>query len=324
MHDLSIDTSPLITEPSRSALVQTEPGTSDGHWQVVLDVDAPSLAAIEEALDDAGALAITLDSPDGDPILEPDPGEHPVWEAVRVTALFSGGVAPEWVRRACAETLGSEPASWAVEFLPEQPWERAWLDDFHPMRFGRRLWVLPGEQGLPDGADTEGSVLMRLDPGLAFGTGTHETTALCLEWLDGLALEGEDVIDYGCGSGILAVAAALLGARRVIAIDHDPQALEATRENARRNGVAERIEVAGIEARPGPVPCVVANILAGTLRELAPELERVCAPGGRIALSGILKGQERGVMDAFSGAVQWDWPAQRGDWVRLDGQCGGG
>lgn len=277
--------------------------------------------ALEDALLDAGAVAITLDSPDGDPVLEPAPGEHPLWDDLRVTVLFPSDVDAERVRSACRAILDEEPQEWQVEALGDQAWERAWLDDFQPAPFGRRLWVVPGhrEDVIPElPAD---AVVLRLDPGLAFGTGTHETTALCMEWLDHQDLSGVDVIDYGCGSGILAVAAALLGARRVVAIDHDPQALDATRENAERNGVAHQIEVYGADYQPEPADCVVANILAGTLQQIAPELTRICrTDGGRIALSGILDGQEWGVMDAFTGAVEWNEPVLQGDWVRLDGR----
>jgi ribosomal protein L11 methyltransferase len=244
-----------------------------------------------------GETGVELDAAD-QPVLEPAPGETPLWPHVRVTGLFddAGGAAAlqNHLRTALGPGLSNAVR---IEPLADQVWERTWLDHFHPMRFGRRLWVVPGGQTRDLNA---GDVAVELDPGLAFGTGTHPTTALCLEWLDGLDLAGRRVIDVGCGSGILAIAALKLGATHAVAIDHDPQALLATRENAARNGVAERLAVLGTDA-PGPAPAdvVVANILAGTLIALAPRIAAMVARGGRLALSGILADQAEGVLAAY-------------------------
>ncbi|MBK1727539.1 50S ribosomal protein L11 methyltransferase [Halorhodospira neutriphila] len=286
--------------------------------QVELEAAAADLEAVEAALEAAGAMAQTYQAEDGSVLLEPGVGEHPLWSRVRVTALFPGEADAEQLIRHLAEQLGERAGAWRSERLEEQAWERAWLEHFRPMAFGERLWVLPheAEASLPEGA-----VAIRLDPGLAFGTGTHETTALCLEWLDGEPLAGARGIDYGAGSGVLAVAAALLGARECLAIDNDPQAVTASRENAANNGVADRVPACLPEQRPQAycADFLVANILAGTLAEQAAELLAGLAPKGRLALSGILEGQQQRVMDAFGPQIAWDAPRRRGEWLLLSG-----
>jgi ribosomal protein L11 methyltransferase len=198
--------------------------------------------------------------------------------------------------------------------LADQAWERVWLEDFRPMRFGRRLWVCPG--GLPAG-DAD-AIRIELDPGLAFGTGTHPTTALCLEWLDGQDLAGCSVVDYGCGSGILAVAAAKLGAAHVVAMDIDPQALIATRENALRNRVAGTLTVTGEPAlAPRSADVLLANILAGPLVELAPRFAEALVPGGRLALSGLLPEQADAVTAAYRPWFHIETTTTRDGWVLL-------
>jgi ribosomal protein L11 methyltransferase len=184
------------------------------------------------------------------------------------------------------------------------------------MRFGRRLWVCPHDAPAPQDAD---AVVVRLDPGLAFGTGSHPTTALCLQILDSLPVAGRSVIDYGCGSGILGIAALKLGAAHVTAVDLDPQALLATRDNAIRNGVSTSVDVRGVDV-PGvespltPAYCVLANILAGPLIELAPKLTAACEPGGYLLLSGLLKTQAYAVKAAYSPAFDMVQVVQRDDW----------
>jgi ribosomal protein L11 methyltransferase len=201
--------------------------------------------------------------------------------------------------------------------LEDREWERAWLDNFKPMRFGKRLWVCP--HGLE--VEAEDAVVVRLDPGLAFGTGTHPTTALCLEWLDGAELAGKTVIDYGCGSGILAVAALKLGARQVIGIDHDPQALLATRDNAAANGVADRLLVQGSDAAdPAPADIVLANILANVLIDLSGRIEPLVADGGELVLSGILEDQWPAVAKAYSAGLDFGQAIIKDGWVRLHGR----
>jgi ribosomal protein L11 methyltransferase len=264
--------------------------------QAHVHTDSAHAAQAEAALAAAGAVSVTLLDAADEPVLEPAPGETPLWAQIRVTGLFDGTADADALRATLDAALDGGGAL-RIEPLQDQVWERAWLEHFRPMRFGRRLWVIPGGQTAELAA---GDVAVELDPGLAFGTGTHATTALCLDWLDSLDLAGRRVIDVGCGSGILAIAALKLGAAGAVAIDHDPQALLATRENAARNGVADRLAVLGSDAPPpAPADVVVANILAGTLIELAPQIEAMVRPGGLLALSGILAEQVDDVAAAY-------------------------
>ena len=253
---------------------------------------------LEDALLLAGALAVTLEDAGDQPVLEPAPGETPLWAHTRVTGLFDAQTDIEVIKSQLKRFLHA-PVLPECRLTPleERDWVRVWMDNFHPMRFGERLWICPSCQTPPDPA----AVNIRLDPGLAFGTGTHPTTALCLEWLDSANLADKIVLDYGCGSGILAIAAAKLGAKQVWAVDIDPQALLASDSNASENEVEDRIELASPAELPAAltVDIVLANILAGVLVRLAPELSRRVQPGGRLVLSGILQ--------------------QRDDWMLLEG-----
>lgn len=284
--------------------------------QVKLSTDAAHAAAVEEALSAAGAVAVTFEDAGDAPILEPAAGDMPLWSATRVVALFGAETSREAITAALA-AVGDEAApAPSFESLPDREWSRAWLDDWRPLRFGRRLWVAPLETPV----DEPGAVVVRLDPGLAFGTGTHATTALCLEWLDGLDLAGSRVLDFGCGSGILAVAALRLGARTAHAVDLDPQALEASRANAMRNGVDGRLDTGDVEhLGTGPYHVVVANILAGPLMQAAATLAAHQAPGGRLALAGILAEQADDVIAAYEPWYALAAGAEREGWVRLDG-----
>nr|WP_242463882.1 50S ribosomal protein L11 methyltransferase [Halorhodospira halophila] len=285
--------------------------------QVTLEVAAGDLDAVDGALELAGALSQTYQADDGTVLLEPGVGEHPLWEQVRVDALFPPETDPDALHTLLAGQLGERLRGWQAETLEDRAWEREWLDHFRPMAFGERLWIVPtgAEPELPAGA-----VPIHLDPGLAFGTGTHETTALCLEWLDGEPIAGRNGLDYGAGSGILAVAAVRLGAACCMAVDNDPQAVVASRENAERNGVAEDVPSYAVDQRPAYcADFLVANILASTLVDLADELRDGVRVGGRLALSGILRGQEQQVMDAFQGGIAWDAPRCCGDWVLVSG-----
>lgn len=284
--------------------------------QIAFDLPAARAGLAEAVLEAAGALSITYLEPDsGEPVLEPPPGEVPLWSRLRVQALFPAATAAEPLQLQLAEALGGPPAGWRVEALADRAWERAWMDDYRPMSFGGGLWVVPTDMTPPEPA----AVNLRLDPGLAFGTGTHPTTALCLEGLAADPPRGERVIDYGCGSGVLAIAALLLGAERAIAVDNDPQALRATRENAERNGVADRLEVAAAGGALAPADRLLANILAGVLIELAPQLTAAVRPGGRLALSGVLAEQADRVRAAYAGHCRMAAPVARDGWVRLDG-----
>lgn len=291
-------------------------------WQqLVIDLDGQDPNTVEAALIEQGALSVTLSDAGDDPVLEPAPGETPLWASTRLTALFDAERDLRAVAAAVREHLELDaPLGCRVEVLDDRDWEREWLKDFGPMRFGRSLWVCPRGSALPE----PDAVVVELDPGLAFGTGTHPTTALCLEWLDSLDLSGLAVIDYGSGSGILAIAALKLGAASVTACDIDPQAVLATRDNARQNGVAERLEVT-LNPRDlkAPADVVVANILAGPLVELATEILDLTITGGKLALSGILSTQVAEVEAAYANGVRFDSPAfleQDGQtWARLTG-----
>ena len=277
--------------------------------------------AVEEALLEAGACSITLVDRGDEPVLEPKPGEIRLWSDTLVRALFQDSGAQDAgagarsaihsVERLSA-SLGTHITETArVRGVEERDWERVWLADWKSMRFGRRLWVCPTAADAPDDPN---AVVVRLDPGLAFGTGTHPTTALCLQILESLPLTGRRVVDYGCGSGILGIAALKMGAAHVVAVDLDPQALIATRENAIRNGVSSAIEVAGVPVQLVPAGCVVANILAGPLIELAPTLTAACETGGDLLLSGLLKTQAYAVKAAYASGFDMVQVVGRDDW----------
>ncbi len=284
--------------------------------QVKVESDPERAAAVEEALTSAGALSVTFEDSGDVPILEPDPSDMPLWGATRVVALFDEGVERDTVAEALARLDDAQAQAPVFEQLPDREWSRVWMDDWEPLRFGRHLWVAPLEASVNDPTGT----VVRLDPGLAFGTGTHATTALCLQWLESAPLAGRRVLDFGCGSGILAIAALLLGADHAQGIDIDPQALEASRSNAETNGVSERLSVReGDEPAGGPFDVVVANILAGPLIQAAPALARRQAGGGSIALAGVLREQADDVIDAFRPHYMLAETADEDGWVLLSG-----
>lgn len=287
------------------------------HRQIRCTLPAAACARAETVLVDQGAYSVTLQDSGGEPILEPDPGSNPLWDQVVMLALFDGDVDVPGIRTALEQALGPDVlAGWHEETIPDQDWERAWMDAFEPMRFGQRLWVCPSTHQPPDPR----AVNVRLDPGLAFGTGTHPTTALCLEWLDQQNLADRRVLDYGCGSGILAVAALLLGAGEVHGVDNDRQALAASRDNAQRNGVESRLHLRDNEEADPPVADVlVANILSGILIELVPRLMMLVRPGGQVALSGIMEQQAGTVEEAYRDFVDFRRPRFRDGWTLLTG-----
>ena len=289
--------------------------------------------SVEEALEELHSLAITLrdadaETPDEQAIFEPGVGELPLWPTITLNALFD----EHTDRRGLIEALGEllpwlEPEQLSFSEVADQDWERAWMDQFKPMPFGRRLWIYPWNIEPPAGEDT---IVVRLDPGLAFGSGTHPTTALCLEWLDGLDLVGKTVTDFGCGSGILAIAALKLGASTAVGVDNDPQALLASADNAERNGVVDRLTVylpadfdnwvAHTPPGTSQADVFIANILAGPLGELAPTFAAAAKPGAPFAISGILAGQQDELLqryDEWFDALQFD---TREEWVRISGR----
>lgn len=283
---------------------------------------AATAAALAEQLDACGALAVSLDDAEDRPIYEPPPGATPLWPSTRVSGLFAGDRDADQllveIGRRLAPRVLPEPR---VERLADREWTRLHRDAFASTCFGGRLWIVPSWASPPP--LTPGQVSMRMDPGLAFGTGSHATTAMCLDWLAGESLADLDVLDYGCGSGVLAIAAAKLGARRVWAVDIDPQALTATRGNAAENRVDTRVRVceAG-DLPPLTVHLLISNILANTLCALAQTLCATLRPGGRIALAGLLRGQSPEVIARFAPWCALRPVAERDDWVLLAGTRG--
>jgi len=280
----------------------------------------------EAALEKLGALAITLldsqaDTPEERAILEPGVNETPLWDALELIALFDTQADHGVLLAGLLDALpGLSPGQITFREVADRDWERAWMDRFQPMRFGRRLWIYPWNIEPP--ADDMEAVIVRLDPGLAFGTGTHPTTALCLEWLDSLDLHGKTVLDYGCGSGVLAIAALRLGAMLAIGVDNDPQALTASRDNAQRNHIADRLSL----HKPGELPrtrcdVLIANILAAPLHDLAPTFATLLKPGAPFALSGILAGQQDELRERYAANGFTDLRVvQREDWIRIAGR----
>lgn len=284
--------------------------------QLAATVEESHAESVSDWFMGQGALSVGFDDAGDQPLFEPPPGETPLWQRTKVTALFERDVDGEAIALAARRQFGERILDWDSVIIEDQVWERAWMEHFKPMQFGRRLWICPTGYEPPDPA----AVNVILDPGLAFGTGTHPTTALCLEWLEGLDLAGKTVLDYGCGSGILAVAALKLGAVSAHGIDIDPQALTASRDNAEKNGVESRLTL----GFPGDadVPAadvVVANILAGPLVELAGDILARQKPGRQLALSGILAEQAETVKAAYAAAVEFSPVRQREDWAILSG-----
>ena len=279
------------------------------HWMNVSASSSKSrLDVLEAWFWDHGAVSVTVEDGLDKPIFEPGPREHPLWDEVMVTGLFDSDIS---VENLTMELARDNHKLEDVARLDDRAWEREWLSRWKPMQFGRRLWVCPTGFSLESG----GKVIVELDPGLAFGTGTHETTRLCLEYLDAIEVGGLHVIDYGCGSGILAIAAALLGAKKVTGIDNDPQALAATAENAKRNSVDIDTHFPGVALVPSEI--VVANILAQPLMELAPILIKAMKADGLLILSGIMSGQADLVVEAYVDQVDLVNRTELNGWVRL-------
>ncbi|MGL4478954.1 MAG: 50S ribosomal protein L11 methyltransferase, partial [Aeromonas veronii] len=264
-----------------------------------------------------GAQAVTFMDAKDVPVYEPMPGETPLWGETEVMGLFDAETDPAPTIAFFQQIFG-ENVGYKVEQLEDKDWVREWMDHFHPMQFGERLWICPSWRDVPN----PDAVNVMLDPGLAFGTGTHPTTALCLQWLDGLDLSGKTVVDFGCGSGILGIAALKLGAARVIGIDIDPQAIQASRDNAARNGVADQIELYLPADQPQDVEAdvVVANILAGPLRELAPLIAGHGKAGSLMALSGVLESQAPELETIYGQWFEMDPTAVKEEWCRLSGR----
>ncbi|EIA3113354.1 50S ribosomal protein L11 methyltransferase [Vibrio cholerae] len=288
--------------------------------QIKLNATNDNAEAIGDMLmEETGAVSVTFLDAKDTPVFEPLPGETRLWGDTDVVALYEADMDTSLIlQQIKASNMLAEGFAHKVEQVEDKDWEREWMDNFHPMQFGRRLWICPSWREVPDPQ----AVNVMLDPGLAFGTGTHPTTALCLEWLDNLDLSGKTVIDFGCGSGILAIAAIKLGAAKVIGIDIDPQALLASKDNAARNGVEDQIEVYLPKDQPEGLVAdvVVANILAGPLRELSPIIKGLLKPGGQLAMSGILDTQAESVAEFYRDDLELDPIAEKSEWCRISGR----
>ncbi|MGU5713823.1 50S ribosomal protein L11 methyltransferase [Aeromonas taiwanensis] len=285
--------------------------------QIRINATAKTADKVSNMLLGRGAQAVTFMDAKDVPVYEPMPGETPLWGETEVMGLFDAETDPAPTIAFFQQIFG-EDVGYKVEQLEDKDWVREWMDHFHPMQFGERLWICPSWRDVPDPE----AVNVMLDPGLAFGTGTHPTTALCLQWLDGLDLAGKTVVDFGCGSGILGIAALKLGAARVIGIDIDPQAIQASRDNAERNGVADQIELYLPADQPQDVEAdvVVANILAGPLRELAPLIAGHGKAGSLMALSGVLESQAPELETIYGQWFEMDPTAVKEEWCRLSGR----
>ena len=285
--------------------------------QVRLAITPEQAATYEEALLDVGAVSVTFMDAEDQPIFEPDLGTTPLWSHTHLLALFEADTDPAALLAHLALLTGGPLPAHQVEQIADQDWDRSWMDNFQPLRFGQRLWIVPSWHQPPEPQ----AVNLHLDPGLAFGTGTHPTTALCLEWLDGQSLHDCNVLDFGCGSGILAIAALLLGATQACGTDIDPQALEASRDNATRNGIdAARFPLYLPSEMPADTfDLVLANILAGPLVQLAPTISQHVRQGGYLVLSGILAEQAEEVRAAYQADFILDPTAEKDGWVRISG-----
>ncbi|CDH32488.1 50S ribosomal protein L11 methyltransferase [Xenorhabdus bovienii] len=286
--------------------------------QLRLNTTGQQAEALGDELMESGAVSVTFQDSHDTPIFEPLPGETRLWGDTDVIGLYDA----EMDMKAVVGQLEQIPQLGKgflhkIEQLEDKDWEREWMDNFHPMCFGNRLWICPSWREVPE----PDAVNVMLDPGLAFGTGTHPTTSLCLQWLDGLDLTGKTVIDFGCGSGILAIAALKLGAKQAIGIDIDPQAIQASRDNAERNGVSAQLTLYLSKDQPADLKCdiVIANILAGPLRELAPIIGSLPKSGGLLGLSGVLASQAEGVAQAYNNEFIIDPIAEQEEWCRITG-----
>jgi ribosomal protein L11 methyltransferase len=288
-------------------------------WQQLkVQIHTTDLELLEQQLLDQGALSISYLDAEDQPVFQTEPGSTPLWDSTVLICLFDESTSLEQT----IQWLNNHPSTVSNtrverEILADKEWERSWMDNFSAMQFGNRLWICPSWQTPPD----PNAVNIMLDPGLAFGTGTHATTSLCLSWLDQTEVTGKRVIDYGCGSGVLAIAAALLDAAEVHAVDNDPQALEATTDNTQRNGLSADDILCYL---PDQLPAMqadilLANILAEPLRQLAPLFSQLVKPGGTVVLSGLLADQAESLLSLYRNWFDMELPVVESEWVRLTG-----
>ena len=288
-------------------------------YQISVITNEDTAPKVADYFSDLGAVSVTYMDAEDEPVYEPAIGETKIWANTQVIALYELTADPAKIRCQTLKHFQQDCLNyWEFEIIQDQAWERAWMEHYHPMKFADKLWVCPTGQEQRE----DNTVCLTLDPGLAFGTGTHPTTALCLEWLASHDLADKTVIDYGCGSGILAIAAVLLGAKIAYAVDIDPQAITATQYNAEKNSVQEIIitclpeqfNLINVKA-----DVVLANILAKPLIEMARQITSLVVSGGHLVLSGILAEQALSVIEAYQPNVSLDNLAQQEDWVRLAG-----
>lgn len=285
--------------------------------QLKINSQAEHAEQIGEMLSANGAQAVTFIDAKDTPMYEPKPVEVMLWPDTQIVGLYNAEHDMQRVVKQLEKSkiLGKN-FNHKLDQLEDKDWEREWMDNFHPIQFGPKLWICPSWRDIPD----PNAVNVMLDPGLAFGTGTHPTTALCLQWLDGLTLEDSLVVDFGCGSGILGIAALMLGAKKVVGIDIDPQALLASKDNATRNHVGDKIELFLPQDQPSlSADFVLANILAGPLRELRGVISNYCKSGGKLVLSGILANQAQSINDLYAQDFIMEPIAINGEWARVSG-----
>ncbi|WP_339856968.1 50S ribosomal protein L11 methyltransferase [Pseudohongiella acticola] len=279
----------------------------------ITDAEAPLM---EQLFQSAGAVSVTLLDAEDEPVFQLDPDSTPLWQQTMLCALYESDADADSIIALITAGSRLQESDLLTENIADQDWERAWMSDFKPMRFGDRLWVCPSWSEPPEPE----AVNIMLDPGLAFGSGTHPTTALCLAWLDSQELTNKRVIDYGCGSGILAIAAALLGASSVVAVDNDPQAVTASGNNRDMNGVSPELMTVHLPGESHePADVVVANILSGPLAELTPVLASLTLPGGKLILSGVLSEQTETLMASYAPYFAMQPPVISDEWVRIEG-----
>ena len=305
---------------NKSPSLTNRPGNMMSWLQIAINTTKENAELAEEHLFAAGAQTVTLTDAADQPILEPGVNEVPIWNEVVITGLFSGDNDQQQLLETLEQNLSDTQHTCSAEILEDQNWTRAWMDNYHAMQFGERLWICPLHLDPPDAKATT----LRLDPGLAFGTGTHPTTSLCLRWLDKNITQQDNILDYGCGSGILAIAACMLGVAHADGVDIDPQALIATHDNAKTNQVNNKItsylpDDFQKQHANTSYDIVVANILSGPLAELAPTLAKHTKANGHIVLSGILKEQADSVLNAYGNYFSMDKPEIDEDWVLLHG-----
>ncbi|CAA9890334.1 methylase for 50S ribosomal subunit protein L11 [Candidatus Methylobacter favarea] len=285
--------------------------------QISLITDENTAPGLADYFSELGAVSVTYMDAEDQPVYEPAIGATKIWRNTQVIALYEVNAEPALIKTLVYMQFDNNLLhDWRQEELADQEWERAWMDYYQPMKFADKLWVCPTDQQRSE----PGTICLTLDPGLAFGTGTHPTTALCLQWLASHELTGKTVIDYGCGSGILAVAAILLGAKKVHAVDIDPQALTATTDNALKNHVQDKIQCfLPDHFSPFQADVVLANILAKPLIDLSRQISNLLVSGGRLVLSGILFDQAEAVMNAYKQNIAFEPPVQQEEWIRLEG-----